>query len=177
MRNQSLKKESVGSAGTDALNAYMIRVGRVAPLARERELEVAKRIDEGRRLMAEALFNAPMTLREVIRLGKLLKAWLDEIKGQMTKNKAASLEEKNSLLASRPAKERAKLAPVYESIWLDTHYRIVDRLIEQERVVIKLFAEKLDKDKALGAASDAVQKLLDKKSYLTPKGARHGPGG
>ena len=59
-------------AVTDSLHAYMLRIGRVNTLTRERELEVAKRIDDGRQMMARALFNAPMTVREVIRLGQLL---------------------------------------------------------------------------------------------------------
>jgi RNA polymerase primary sigma factor len=69
----AVKSTKVAKGITDSLNAYMLHIGRVHPLTRDRELAVAKRIDEGRKQMAQALFNTPMTVREVIRLGKLLE--------------------------------------------------------------------------------------------------------
>ena len=61
-------------AGSDialgSVQQYLRDIGSVALLTREREVELAMRVERGQKQILEALFSTPMTLRQVLRLGE-----------------------------------------------------------------------------------------------------------
>ena len=57
----------------DPLRLYLRKMGSVALLTREGEVEVAKRIEEGDRRVLHAILESPIAMQEVLKLGDLLK--------------------------------------------------------------------------------------------------------
>ncbi len=67
---------------SDALTTYLKEMGSVPLLTKEGELELAKKIDQGKRLLMMATFSVPRVLKKLIRLGEVIErgeAPLDEI--------------------------------------------------------------------------------------------------
>ena len=58
----------------DPVRMYLRKMGTVALLTREGEVEIAKRIEEGEDAILEAALQCPMTVREILRLGDDLRA-------------------------------------------------------------------------------------------------------
>jgi len=58
----------------DPVRMYLREMGKVPLLTREGEVAIAKRIEEGERLVIAALFRADMTLKEIRKLSNELKA-------------------------------------------------------------------------------------------------------
>lgn len=59
---------------TDPVRMYLREMGSVSLLTREGEVEIAKRIESGRREVLSVVLNCPMAVKEVINLGQALKA-------------------------------------------------------------------------------------------------------
>jgi RNA polymerase primary sigma factor len=57
----------------DPVRLYLKEMGSVPLLSREGEIEIAKRIEEGKREIASVVFGMPMTIKEVLSLGDQLK--------------------------------------------------------------------------------------------------------
>src|SRR5574341_892435 len=57
----------------DPVRLYLKEIGSVHLLSREGEIEIAKRIEEGKRDVSSIVFGMPMTVREVLASGELLK--------------------------------------------------------------------------------------------------------
>jgi len=62
------EKEAVQALGhtDDPVRMYLREMGSVELLSREGEIEIAKRIEEGRNLMIQALFRSPRTVRALL---------------------------------------------------------------------------------------------------------------
>jgi RNA polymerase primary sigma factor len=58
---------------SDPVRMYLREMGSVSLLTREGEVEIAKRIEEGERDVASVILNTPITVKEVISLGELLR--------------------------------------------------------------------------------------------------------
>ncbi|HWI41817.1 MAG TPA: RNA polymerase sigma factor region1.1 domain-containing protein, partial [Verrucomicrobiae bacterium] len=58
---------------SDPVRMYLREMGSVSLLTREGEVEIAKRIEEGDRVVANVILNTPITLREIISLGDRLR--------------------------------------------------------------------------------------------------------
>jgi RNA polymerase primary sigma factor len=56
----------------DPVRLYLKKMGNIALLTREREVELAKRIEEGEIEMLDAVLRSPVAVQEVIRIGDLL---------------------------------------------------------------------------------------------------------
>jgi RNA polymerase primary sigma factor len=72
---QSEEEESEAaedSRGNDPVRLYLRKMGSVALLTREGEVEIAKRIEEGEREIVRAILLSPIGTREIIDLGKRL---------------------------------------------------------------------------------------------------------
>ena len=65
---------SLGVARTDdPVRLYLKEMGDVSLLSREGEIEIAKRIEEGKREIESIIFSMPFTISEIISLGDMLK--------------------------------------------------------------------------------------------------------
>jgi len=74
-----LEMETLGKA-TDPVRMYLREMGSVSLLTREGEVEIAKRIESGKREVLSVVLNCPMAVKEVINLGALIKAGKVEIR-------------------------------------------------------------------------------------------------
>ncbi|MEO5657391.1 MAG: RNA polymerase sigma factor RpoD [Nitrospiria bacterium] len=57
----------------DPVRLYLKEIGSVHLLSREGEIEIAKRIEEGKREVTSIVFGMPMTVKEVLARGELLR--------------------------------------------------------------------------------------------------------
>ena len=71
--------ETFGRA-TDPVRMYLREMGSVSLLTREGEVEIAKRIESGKREVLSVVLNCPMAVKEVINLGSVIKAGKVEIR-------------------------------------------------------------------------------------------------
>jgi RNA polymerase primary sigma factor len=74
-----LEVETFGRA-TDPVRMYLREMGSVSLLTREGEVEIAKRIESGKRAVLSVVLNCPMAVKEVINLGSMIKAGKVEIR-------------------------------------------------------------------------------------------------
>ena len=74
-----LDVETFGRA-TDPVRMYLREMGSVSLLTREGEVEIAKRIESGKREVLSVVLNCPMAVKEVINLGSMIKAGKVEIR-------------------------------------------------------------------------------------------------
>ena len=74
-----LEVETFGRA-TDPVRMYLREMGSVSLLTREGEVEIAKRIEGGKREVLSVVLNCPMAVKEVINLGSMIKAGRVEIR-------------------------------------------------------------------------------------------------
>ncbi len=69
----SFEVETFGKA-TDPVRMYLREMGSVSLLTREGEVEIAKRIESGKRELLSIVLACPMAVKEVIHLGKAINA-------------------------------------------------------------------------------------------------------
>jgi len=74
-----LDVETFGRA-TDPVRMYLREMGSVSLLTREGEVEIAKRIESGKREVLSLVLHCPMAVKEVINLGSMIKAGKVEIR-------------------------------------------------------------------------------------------------
>ena len=74
-----LEMETFGRA-TDPVRMYLREMGSVSLLTREGEVEIAKRIESGKREVLSVVLNCPMAVKEVMNLGNAIKAGKIEIR-------------------------------------------------------------------------------------------------
>ncbi|MBW1973172.1 MAG: RNA polymerase sigma factor RpoD [Deltaproteobacteria bacterium] len=68
----SVDYEIIGKT-SDPVRMYLREVGSVSLLSREGEVEIAKRIEEGKKEVLQVVINSPIAVREIIQIGSLLK--------------------------------------------------------------------------------------------------------
>ncbi len=92
---ESLDLYSYGRT-SDPVRMYLREMGSVSLLTRDGEVEIAKRIEQGKREILEVVLNCPLTVGEVIRLGKDLgegKIGVKEITRNIDEDEVNSAEE------------------------------------------------------------------------------------
>jgi RNA polymerase primary sigma factor len=67
---ESDEASAVSDIALGSVQQYLRDIGSVALLTREREVELAMRVEQGQKQILEALFSTPMTMRQVLRLGQ-----------------------------------------------------------------------------------------------------------
>ena len=65
---------SAESKSTDPVRIYLRRIGSVALLTREGEVELAKRMEQGEHAILTAILNSPALVREILKLGDDVRA-------------------------------------------------------------------------------------------------------
>ena len=68
------------SRATDPVRMYLREMGSVSLLTREGEVEIAKRIESGKREVLSVVLNCPMAVKEIVNLGNAIKAGKVEIR-------------------------------------------------------------------------------------------------
>ncbi|MBU1221113.1 RNA polymerase sigma factor RpoD [Myxococcota bacterium] len=72
--NETKEVEEFGTGhNNDPVRMYLRKMGEVALLTREGEVDIAKRIEEGENQVLEVVLNSQMAVAEIIKLGELLK--------------------------------------------------------------------------------------------------------
>ncbi len=66
--------------GEDPIRIYLREMGSVSLLTREGEVEIAKRIESGKREILSVVLNCPMAIKEVINLGDAIRSGRVEIR-------------------------------------------------------------------------------------------------
>src|SRR4030066_1774883 len=92
-----LEIETFGRA-TDPVRMYLHEMGSVSLLTREGEVEIAKRIESGKREVLSVVLNCPMAVKEVINLGNMIKAGkgeLLEVTNEIDEEETSFEEEQN----------------------------------------------------------------------------------
>jgi len=87
--------ETFGKA-TDPVRIYLKEIGLFPLLTREGEVEVAKRIESGQREVLSTMLNCPLAIREVIDLGRDLRAGktsIKEVSNEIDEEEASAEEE------------------------------------------------------------------------------------
>ena len=78
MRKGSAGKRDLNDAAygrsNDPVRMYLRKMGSVALLTREREVEIAKRIEEGENEVLAAILGSPIAVREIIAIGEQLRS-------------------------------------------------------------------------------------------------------
>jgi RNA polymerase primary sigma factor len=90
-----LEIESFGKA-TDPVRMYLREMGSVSLLTREGEVEIAKRIESGKREVLSIVLNCPMAVKEVINLANAIqtgKAEIREVTNEIDEEEASTEEE------------------------------------------------------------------------------------
>lgn len=59
--------------GLDPVRVYLRKMGNIALLSREREVEIAMRIEAGVNEVLEAVLSSPLAVKEILQLGELLR--------------------------------------------------------------------------------------------------------
>jgi RNA polymerase primary sigma factor len=62
------------SKATDPVRMYLREMGSVSLLTREGEVEIAKRIEKGKREVLQIVLSCPMAVKEIINLGQAIRA-------------------------------------------------------------------------------------------------------
>ncbi len=76
-RKGASKREMADAAygrSNDPVRMYLRKMGSVALLTREREVEIAKRIEEGENEVLAAILSSPIAVREIIAIGEQLRS-------------------------------------------------------------------------------------------------------
>jgi RNA polymerase primary sigma factor len=76
-RKGASKREMADAAygrSNDPVRMYLRKMGSVALLTREREVEIAKRIEEGENEVLAAILGSPIAVREIIAIGEQLRS-------------------------------------------------------------------------------------------------------
>ena len=87
--------EGFGKA-TDPVRMYLREMGSVSLLTREGEVEIAKRIESGKREVLSIVLNCPMVVKEVINLGNAIRAGkveIREVTNELDEEEATAEEE------------------------------------------------------------------------------------
>lgn len=122
----SEREESTG--GSSSVQQYLHEIGSVPLLSREREIELAMRMEKGSNQILAALFSIPMTLRHVLQLGNAISSGDVELR-QVVEKPDADEEETAAVLDPKPfLKLVAKLRR------LDENREGIDRQLNRSRV-------------------------------------------
>ncbi len=73
VEREDTEDDSLYSRSNDPVRMYLRKMGSVALLTREGEVEIAKRIEDGEHRVLDAILSSPIAVREIVDLGEKLK--------------------------------------------------------------------------------------------------------
>jgi RNA polymerase primary sigma factor len=131
----------------DPVRMYLREMGSVSLLNRDEEVEIAKRVEEGEKEIADIVLNAPLIVREVLTIGEKLK--FDKI----------SVRE---IIRDLDDEE----AEIDEELYIKKVLSLVDRIKRSEQKKLDL-QKKLTQKNLSEAKKKELKKKLDQKSKKT----------
>jgi RNA polymerase primary sigma factor len=168
---------------SDALTTYLKEMGSVPLLTKEGELELAKKIEQGKRLLMMATFSVPRVLKKLIRLGEIIErgeAPLDEIINlNYDETEDDLIEIKNRFYhhtqnINKLFHERIRLLRQKE---VEDNRKIIKQLrINRDNILKEILSLEL-KDSAISAFADEIKRLyilLEEKKRESAKKESHG---
>ena len=129
--------------GGDPVRMYLRKMGSVALLTREGEVEIAKRIEEAEREVLRAVLGAPMAIAAIVELGEKLKKGKIRIR-DVVKDAPEGADgdsddyEEEEIPARRSGAETSRTEQVIQTIEklkkLDKEFRKLDEQLEKENL-------------------------------------------
>ena len=126
----------------DPVRMYLREMGQVELLSREGEIEIAKRIEEGRMMMIESICESPLTIRAIIE-------WRDKLKeNQMQLREVIDLEDMYTSIEGESSEEGAlEGAPVLDENTKKAIAQKIDAKKKEEKLASALAEEKKAEEK------------------------------
>lgn len=109
----------------DPVRLYLKEMGNVPLLSREGEIEIAKRIEDGKRKITSVVFGTPMTIKEVISYVNKLKA------GKISIREIVPIDDEEFEEVSKPNDEEIEANVVSAIEKVKGHYKELLRLTER----------------------------------------------
>jgi RNA polymerase primary sigma factor len=162
-----VKEESVFALSS--VQQYLRDIGSVSLLSRDREIELAMRIEQGQNRRLKALFSAPLALRYVTQLSEAVAAGAMDISEVVEKPEHDEDEERENLLDARPFLQAvAKLRRIERSQEEIAHELGLKRTSKSRAIVLrekqsavaeKLFAQAKQLHLAPSHADEIVRRI------------------
>lgn len=177
----------------DPVRLYLKEMGSVPLLTREQEVEIAKRIEQGRRKVLEAIVACPVAIKEIVCLGERLrsgKASLREVLGEVEEveegegpqvrrfleltSKLDDLERRRQALPEGPDRQRLEeeMLGVLEEMQLNS--RQVERIVRK----VKAFLQRVERaeeeirscEQRAGMSAREIRRRLGEVRRVQPEG-------
>ena len=170
---------------SDPVKMYLREMGLVSLLTREGEVEIAKRIEKGERLVIGALLESSICVQEILDLGRAVEEGSVRIKEvvrdiddeealaahEERKQSFLDLVEKVRRMDKRNASAYEKLNRRDASVTAEQRKRLRETLVKNRRKVAELLAElKLDKrqvDQISGRLQDRLDRIHQAEAVLS----------
>jgi RNA polymerase primary sigma factor len=160
---------------SDPVRMYLREMGSVSLLTREGEVEIAKRIEEGEKEVAQVILNTPITVKEVIQLGERLRKGqisAAEISKEVEEEELEEDEEdvqKNRILAAIDEVREVDVRMEALQAELDEAGLKAAARAERERESRELKEGLADKLKALRLKDRHIEKISQRLKEFTQK--------
>jgi len=164
------------SNGLDPVRVYLRKMGNITLLSREREVEIAMRIEAGVNEVLEAVLSSPLARKEIIQLGELLreqKISVNDVVGDTEEeenepdgyasdrildsiNKITRLERKaETILETRSAAVAARRKEIDKSVAeiRDDQLKVLKDLHLGKKVIARLIAKQRELYEACGTSA------------------------
>jgi RNA polymerase primary sigma factor len=116
----------------DPVRLYLKEMGSVPLLSREGEIEIAKRIEEGKKEVASVIFGMPMIIKEILSLGEKLRHGKASIR-EVASGFEEEFEEEAVTNGEEPDDEELKARTIEAISKVRTPYRKLTRLYQRLR--------------------------------------------
>jgi RNA polymerase primary sigma factor len=153
--------------GIDPLRLYLRKIGSVPLLSREREVEIAKRIEEGAKDVLEAILGTEVAIKELTQIAELLRDGRTSARDIVGADDEQELDEE---------KERQRLIQAIESVvrldkkakaLLDTRKAAaVPRKRQIDKEIAQLRAEGLETLKKMHLGKKIIERMVTRQKEL-----------